>query len=348
MIYHSKFQFCWDCGGEYHTSSACVRPKIKVDSNAVLLFDEYDKQCANHFLARKVALKGKTESSRLWERSQRTDEASILRIISEGWSVLADAQSALAHSCIVLLNVKSAKLSFLFECQKAITQSLQQKFEENWTSLDRFPQLEAKSAIRDLRIRLRDYMLAVHTEIISDQNITKGSALRAALTSSISVSVPNSARGSPTKGTKIEKENFYDVANLPEESRLLCAAFGRICSTESMQDITNIATTIFGDAFGGSSHVYDGSYLDVLPFPPMNNKETSREDEATYSMKHSAADINRMMSELSFEFQQDSIFSDLADGSTFSIAGANLEIMAEDSGIERWDTDNLADEDDEV
>lgn len=84
-------QFCWECAGEYHTSTTCSRPKVKLDSNSVLAFDEYDRQCANHFLARKVALRGRAESHRLLEQTQRQEDAVILRVIAEGWSVLADA-----------------------------------------------------------------------------------------------------------------------------------------------------------------------------------------------------------------------------------------------------------------
>jgi hypothetical protein len=63
------------------------------------------------------------------------DDAEALRIKVEGWSVLADAQSALAHSCIVSYYIRSAKFEHLFSAQKDLAQSLQQKMEEAWISL---------------------------------------------------------------------------------------------------------------------------------------------------------------------------------------------------------------------
>ncbi|KAJ1417918.1 hypothetical protein B484DRAFT_145646 [Ochromonadaceae sp. CCMP2298] len=39
-----KYQFCWECAGEYHTSTSCTRPRVKVDNNTVLAFDEFDRQ----------------------------------------------------------------------------------------------------------------------------------------------------------------------------------------------------------------------------------------------------------------------------------------------------------------
>lgn len=132
----------------------------------------------------------------------------------EGWSVLADAQSALAHSCIVSYYTHSAKFEHLFAAQRDLTQSLQQKMEEAWVALPTdhpppllapptlaplsatadafatyaaaagaltqgtafpvarataatlpFPKEEAKHAIRQLRQRLKDYLLTVQTEI---------------------------------------------------------------------------------------------------------------------------------------------------------------------------------------
>jgi hypothetical protein len=91
-----------------------------------------------------------------------------LKIRAEGWQVLCDAQSALAHSCIVMYFVKSAKLEFMFKTQKGITQGLQQKFEEEWTStnLSNTVVKQMASAVRDLRLRLKDYLLLFQTEII--------------------------------------------------------------------------------------------------------------------------------------------------------------------------------------
>ena len=146
------------------------------------------------------------------------DDAETLRIKVEGWSVLADAQSALAHSCIVSYYIRSAKFEHLFAAQRDLAQGLQQKMEEAWVALPApppaapfssqelqapqspraaaaaafaayspgapgdeveaagsrptrrlplpFPKEEAKNAIRQLRQRLKDYLLTVQTEIL--------------------------------------------------------------------------------------------------------------------------------------------------------------------------------------
>ena len=249
-----KYEFCWECGGPFHTVVSCVRPRVAADPGSVLAFDDLDKHCANHFLARLVALRGKKRCLRALARAgsvsaitpggrngsvsqgcfspagvvSAAEDSDVLRIKAEGWSVLADAQSALAHSCIVSYYVQSAKFEHLFAAQRDLTQSLQQKMEEAWvavpaephqtpfapntssppsvltpavpdaftsygtasvggntngslggfrldgniqraitkhTSLP-FPKEEAKHAIRQLRQRLKDYLLTVQTEIV--------------------------------------------------------------------------------------------------------------------------------------------------------------------------------------
>lgn len=165
-----KYQFCWECSGEYHTSSTCSRPKVKIDNNAILLFDELDRQCANFFLARKVAMKGKRDSDSLLFQADKPRDVTVCRTMAEGWSVLAEAQSALAHTSILMYFVKSAKIVFVYEHQKQLTQQLQQKFEEEWTTLDRFPVTEARMAIQDLHNRLRDYLLTIQAEIVLDRS----------------------------------------------------------------------------------------------------------------------------------------------------------------------------------
>lgn len=202
----------------------------------MLAFDELDKQCANHFLARQVAIREKrkclkaltrtrhntssTHSTAKEQYSRRSlsgsggegsakgekgngngnrkgeepdQDPEVLRIKIEGWTVLAEAQSALAHSCIVSYNLKSARFEHLFYMQRDLTQTLQQKMEEAWagpyythtqSSLSAsssslvsagagvlsggapFPKEEAKHAIRQLRLRLKDYLLSVQTEIL--------------------------------------------------------------------------------------------------------------------------------------------------------------------------------------
>jgi hypothetical protein len=165
-----KYQFCWECSGEYHTSSTCSRPKVKIDNNAILLFDELDRQCANFFLARKVAMKGKRDSESLLFQADKPRDVTVCRTMAEGWSILADAQSALAHTSILMYFVKSAKIVFVYEHQKHLTQQLQQKFEEEWTTMDRFPVTEARLAMQDLHTRLRDYLLTIQAEIVMDRS----------------------------------------------------------------------------------------------------------------------------------------------------------------------------------
>lgn len=165
-----KYQFCWECSGEYHTSSTCSRPKVKIDNNAILLFDELDRQCANFFLARKVAMKGKRDSDSLLFQADKPRDVTVCRTMAEGWSLLADAQSALAHTSILMYFVKSAKIVFVYEHQKQLTQQLQQKFEEEWTTMDRFPVTEARLAMQDLHTRLRDYLLTIQAEIVLDRS----------------------------------------------------------------------------------------------------------------------------------------------------------------------------------
>ena len=97
---------------------SCSRPRIAADVGSILAFDDLDKKCAAHFLSRQVAQKGKqrclrlltrcegrkrmtsrlnningtTGSSVLRDNRDDGDDADVLRIKAEGWTVLADAQ----------------------------------------------------------------------------------------------------------------------------------------------------------------------------------------------------------------------------------------------------------------
>eukprot|EP01041_Mallomonas_annulata_P000757 gene757-1443_t len=165
------FEFCWECLGLYHTNGECDRPKVKGSAGSVLAFDELDRQCAAHFLGCRTALRGQSDCRRRMEVVQQPAEARFLRIKAEAWQALAEAQSALAHSCIVAYFVSSAKLHVLYEGFGALTLSLQRKCEEEWMSVERFPETEAKQAVRGLLLRLRDYLLTVRTEIIGDNGV---------------------------------------------------------------------------------------------------------------------------------------------------------------------------------
>jgi hypothetical protein len=82
-----KYEFCWECGGPFHTVVSCSRPRVAADPGSVLAFDDLDKHCANHFLARQVALRGKKRCLRALAHAgcvRRnpvcSDDAEVLRI----------------------------------------------------------------------------------------------------------------------------------------------------------------------------------------------------------------------------------------------------------------------------
>lgn len=226
--------------GDYHTSSTCNRPKIKAESNSILAFDELDRQCANYFLARKVAQKCKKEIDRILSQSDRRHDTIACRLISEGWAVLSEAQSALAHTCILMLSSKSAKITFLYEHMKANTQILQQKFEEVWFQVDRFPSLEARIAIHDLRLRLRDYLISVKSEIMSSDSNQNKNKSKAPIQESRKSPMRNRLRS--MSDMDVPSNEYYDMVD-------------RI-STFSLQEKSSLAAAVFGDEFGGSGQIY--------------------------------------------------------------------------------------------
>ena len=64
-MYLSYLQFCWECGGPFHTVVSCSRPRITADAGSILAFDDLDKRCASHFLSRQVAQSGRQRCLRL-------------------------------------------------------------------------------------------------------------------------------------------------------------------------------------------------------------------------------------------------------------------------------------------
>ena len=166
-----KYQFCWECGGDYHTSVSCTRTKVVPDVGSILHFDQMDKDVANHFLARKVAIKGKAECMKQLSMLNQ-NYTSMLRIKIEGWDILSKAQSALAHSCMLRFFLNSTKLEFVYDSYKKLAQDLQRKFEETWVSNENFPEDEAKIAIKNLKSRLNDYLLDINTELNPTNNYT--------------------------------------------------------------------------------------------------------------------------------------------------------------------------------
>ena len=65
LIFFMFLQFCWECGGPFHTVVSCSRPRIVADAGSILAFDDLDKRCASHFLSRQVAQKGRQRCLRL-------------------------------------------------------------------------------------------------------------------------------------------------------------------------------------------------------------------------------------------------------------------------------------------
>ena len=248
------------------------------------------------------------------EQAQRYEDATVLRVIAEGWNVLAEAQGALAHTCIVMLTVKSAKLNFLFECQKNLAQSLQQKFEESWISIQNFPLHEAKAAIRDLRMRLKGYLLSIHTEIISDQKgyinsigkKTKGpkGASSSSTSSSSSSSGPTFDRSRQNNNSSEGEMDYYRatiahqdltpflqqyIIKYQQQSNSSNGSGSGV--TDDFFDFTTdssissiiihtIGNSIFGDAFGSSWKVYStSSSSSFSPHPSSSNRGSSTSDK---------------------------------------------------------------------
>lgn len=269
---------------------------MKPETNSILAFDELDRQCANFFLAKKVAARGQREIDRWLSGAERQHEITAGRLIAEGWSLLSDAQAALAHTCIVMFSVKSAKLTFLYEQQKAATQSLQQRFEEEWTKIEDFPIPDARIAIDDLRHRLRDYLVFVQSEIVVDRTnggalggtsntgpvVLSGSPLSSQAATSLAQRSPllQESRKSPHRqrrttpstvsstpgAASASAENVFFRSSPPS----LSTPIGTLSnnqhdglydlvdriSTFSLQEKSLLAATIFGDDFGGGGRIY--------------------------------------------------------------------------------------------
>lgn len=210
-----------------------------------MVFDELDKQCANYFSARKSALKFKQdimnqmnstsninaiEETNYYYRPFSDNYASengigmICKITIEIWQILAEAHSALAHSCVLLYHtathrgnnsISTSKMQFLFDTQRERTMTLQRKMDEDWKDISNFPIMEAKEALRDLRTRLREYIIAMQSEIIAPS---------------------------------VKSSSSKKVNQLSSPSRSTSTSGGHLVSASR--------PLIFGDAFGGSSHVY--------------------------------------------------------------------------------------------
>ncbi len=243
-----RYQFCWDCSGEYHTSSQCNRAKVPVSAGSILAFDELDQRSANHCLARRVAIKGYKHCHFLLERTQKPSEASSLRIKAEAWQLLSEAQSALAHSCIVMYFIKSAKLDFLFKEQCSVTTHLQRNLEEVWVgemnnvsgaqaiksnvndtkagtrnamettysaeyTFSESEQKAAAIAVRDLKARLKEYLLLAVSEIASTASLSAA----AGFAGKTSFAPPDS----PNTSAKIKRQNLGGAISSTSSHALL-------------------------------------------------------------------------------------------------------------------------------
>ncbi len=205
--------------------------------------------------------------------------------------MMADAQSALAHSCIVMLNVRSAKLTFLFEAQKQQAVALQQKFEESWTSLETFrgSVSEAKAAIRDLRLRLKDYLLTAHAEIVVERARPKRNKNKMPPT-------PTAANRSPTRSGSISaspsrKSSFMSASGQKADSDapVVAVSAADLPLFEWLQQrsdhqmlsrvfMSEVASSVFGDALGGSCRLYTPFSPCAWPNPHSNSSKATSDE----------------------------------------------------------------------
>ena len=161
-----------------------------------MIFDELDKQCANYFSAKTTSLKAKQD---IWKQflavykddpllpgrpfsdnyASENGVHMIYRVMAEVWQVLADAYSALAYSCVLLFHtavtsgnnsITTSKMQFLFDSQHEVTLSLHKKMEEEWKNASQFPIVDAKEVVRDLKKRLRGYILSMQSEVVFPSN----------------------------------------------------------------------------------------------------------------------------------------------------------------------------------
>lgn len=175
-----RHQFCWDCGGEFHTTTACNRPKVSTDSNPIFEFEELNRECISHFSLRQQALKKMSDYIHdLERRSGNRDDSLILRLIIEGWRVVAESQSALAHACIVRYDIKTDKIKVMFHAHELLTQIIQRKIEKLTLLKSNYPENEIKSSIHHLRSRTREFVLAARVEMIQETSEEFDSTLNA-------------------------------------------------------------------------------------------------------------------------------------------------------------------------
>ena len=208
---YCKHQFCWDCGGEFHTTNVCNRSKIQTDLNPVLEFEELNQECSHYFHERQNSIK--TYQSLLLLLLEKpninNDNINVLKVKIEGWKLLSNGYSILAHSCIVRYNIKSDKMKILFMVQKTLIESLNYKLINIWEQ-NSFPIIEAKLMIRQLQLRLREYILSVHTEIF--QEITVNEVITPKTTPNRRQNlIRNESNRSVNSNSNINNTTFIDI-----------------------------------------------------------------------------------------------------------------------------------------
>lgn len=210
------------------------QPQIKGERGSVLAFDEMNKKCADHFLARRTANAGREAALKALESVEDSTEAAFLSVRAEGWKALAEAQSVLAHSCVVAFFVTSAKIDFMYGDIGSLAAHLQQKFEEEWLSSASFPMDTAKQAIRNLRFRLADYLLHIHAEIIPEHTAKTAKLTPNAgflqLGAAISVAAPQAQQTPAQPPSKNDWKGFGEaleplVLNAPSGPRITGTGF---------------------------------------------------------------------------------------------------------------------------
>lgn len=136
---------------------------------SILHFEEIDKQCATHFLARQIALKSASSVQEELERHCHLDlplaARRRLQVRRDGYQAIAEAQSALAHATIVMFTHKSKKFEFLCMELKSAALGMQQRVDRLWGQAEQASLVQARISICCLHKRTRDFLAVAQTEI---------------------------------------------------------------------------------------------------------------------------------------------------------------------------------------
>ena len=179
---------------------------------------------------------------------------------------------------MVAFTLHSARFEYIFNAQKEITQSLQQKMEEAWVGVEKgctsrslgrgkgstlpFPREEAKYAIRQLRKRLKEYLLAVQMELINTKGgkadgvgVGSGSS-RARTRPERSIST---SRGTPIPSNRVNNVDIGEGTRSQPATAMAGFVNANIDTSDRnrSEGVTIDALTdnvVFGAAFGNSTH----------------------------------------------------------------------------------------------